>query len=200
MAPSACIDLEPTQQSLLLHIARRSIEHGLEQGTLYRVALEDERRVDIPVYGVFTTLELEGKLRGCMGEMDCALPAAQAVSEVSYTAAFRDPRFGPLQPSELDRVDIEISLLSTPEPLAFESREQLLAQLAPGEDGLLLQDGRHRATFLPKVWEKLPEPAQFLDQLLAKAGLPLAHWSSSLRASRYRAHSFSERATATASR
>jgi AmmeMemoRadiSam system protein A len=141
---------------------------------------------------VFVTLTRETRLRGCIGTIQPSGPLVRAVAESAYSAAFRDPRFPQLQVEELAGTSIEISVLSPMEPLAAASRDALVAVLQPGVDGLLLEDGRYRSTFLPKVWEQLPDPDAFLDQLFLKAGLPAGHWSPSLRVHRYQTLTFSE--------
>lgn len=107
------------------------------------------------------------------------------VATTAFAAAFRDSRFPPVSAVELPDLDIHISLLSTPEPLALEREEDLLDILEPGVDGLVLEDPPCRATFLPQVWEVLPAPADFVRELKLKAGLSPRHWSSTLRVSRY---------------
>ncbi|MDH5171620.1 MAG: AmmeMemoRadiSam system protein A [Gammaproteobacteria bacterium] len=192
MAPSSCIELTRAEQTLLLVIARDSIHAGLHgaAGTArdrpaLPPALEAER-------GAFVTLTRRTRLRGCIGTIEPGGPLARTVAESAYSAAFRDPRFPQLRPEELEGTSIEISVLTPMEPLAAASREALIAQLRPGVDGLVLQDGRHRSTFLPKVWEQLADPDAFLDQLLAKAALPPDHWSASMRVHRYQTFAFSD--------
>jgi AmmeMemoRadiSam system protein A len=176
----------------LLTIARDSIQHGLANSSSLRVSVEELPEVLLVQRGVFVTLTLEQKLRGCIGNMAATDPLPVAVSDAAFSAAFRDPRFTPLEAEELPQTRIEISVLSPSEALAVDSREQLLEQLVPGVDGLVLRDGRHRATFLPKVWEQLPVADAFLEQLLHKAGLPGDHWSETLCFERYYATSFCE--------
>jgi len=108
------------------------------------------------------------------------------VVENARAAAFYDPRFPPLERRELGGLDIHLSVLTPSEPLPAASEAELLAALAPGEDGLILEEGPRRSTFLPQVWESLPEPRDFLRQLKRKAGLPPDHWSPDLRFRRYR--------------
>jgi AmmeMemoRadiSam system protein A len=113
------------------------------------------------------------------------------VAENAYAAAFRDPRFAPLTRPELDALDLSISILTPAESMTFESQEDLLGQLRPGIDGLILQDGDRRGTFLPSVWESLPEAGRFLAHLKLKAGLPEDHWSDSVQVWRYETESIS---------
>ena len=110
----------------------------------------------------------------------------------AVAAALRDPRFPPLQAAELDGVELEVTLLSPPEPMRFVDEADALAQLRPGEDGLLLSWGGHRSTFLPQVWESLPSPEAFLKSLKKKAGLATDFWHPDLELSRYTATHWSE--------
>ncbi len=175
---------------LLKEVARASIEHGLRHGRPLQPDPADyppplrERRAS------FVTLKRGGELRGCIGSLEAGRPLVVDVAHNAYAAAFRDPRFPPLQPEELRDLEISLSVLSPPEPLAFESEGDLLARLRPGVDGLILTDGHHRGTFLPSVWEQLPDPADFLRQLKLKAGLPPDHWSPGLRVERYTTESW----------
>ena len=192
MAPLFCIDLRPAERTSLLQIARQSISNGLRRGS----PVDVEQHVDTGVLGrqlgVFVTLTRNNSLRGCIGSMETQEPLAKSVAESAFGAAFRDPRFPQLQVHELNEIHIGISILSPMEPLAVSSRDELLSSLRPLTDGLLLQDREHRSTFLPQVWQQLPDPEAFLDQLLLKAGLPADHWSSTLEFSRYHTVSFGE--------
>lgn len=192
MAASFCIDLPRESQSRLLGIARQSIHRGLEARRALTVAPPGSRDPLSAVHGVFVTLTQRTNLRGCIGSLEGTAPLAQAVADAAYSAAFRDPRFPALAVGECARTRVEISVLSALEPMAVTRRGQLLEMLVPGRDGLVLEDGYHRSTFLPKVWEQLPEPETFLGQLLLKAGLPPDHWSSSMRLMRYTTVSFAD--------
>ncbi len=192
MQPSLCPELGADERSCLLDIARASIRHGIESG---QARLPDSaglgEALRIPA-AVFITLTRNGQLRGCIGSLQASEPLAEAVAHSAFNAALRDRRFAPLKGEELDRIEIEISVLSEMQPLEAESRQALLAQLEPGVDGLLLEDQGHRATFLPKVWEKMRDADEFLDQLLLKAGLGARHWSPSISFHRYHTLSFAE--------
>lgn len=192
MAPSRCINFTRTERAQLLAIARDTIRahlRGESDSVQEYPALTSALRVE---RGVFVTLTQRAALRGCIGTIEADTPVARAVADSAYGAAFRDPRFPQLLAAELSVTTIEISVLTPMEPLAVASRAALISRLQPGVDGLLLQDGRHRSTFLPKVWEQLPDPCEFLDQLLAKADLPPGHWSPSLRIHRYQTVSFDD--------
>lgn len=192
MAPSFCIELRKSERAKLLHIARHAINEGLERGKAPAVALHELPTTLCSPLAVFITLTQQDALRGCIGAMESSDPLAQAVAESAYSAAFGDPRFPELEAHELGTTRIEISILSPLEALPACSRDQLLSILRPAVDGLLLQDQQHRSTFLPKVWEQLPEPDLFLDHLLVKAGLPVDHWSEKIQFHRYSTVSFSD--------
>jgi len=143
----------------------------------------------------FVTLHTEGNLRGCIGTLLARRPLLEDLQENSRAAAFRDPRFPPLRTQELADLSIEVSLLSDLEPLEFGSEEDLIRQLRPQVDGLLLEHGFHRGTFLPAVWRSLPDPRLFLRKLKAKAGLPEDFWSPQLSVRRYTTRSWRAGAT-----
>lgn len=183
--------LEAALRGTLLSLARESItrrlkgDGSLPQPNHPRPELEAPR-------ATFVTLKLDGVLRGCIGMLEAQRPLWLDVVHNARAAAFRDPRFPPLGLAELDPLHIEISVLSPPEPLPAPDRASLLAALRPGQDGLTLEEGARRATYLPAVWASLPEPQDFLAQLLLKAGLPRDHWSGQLRFFRYSTESFEE--------
>jgi AmmeMemoRadiSam system protein B/AmmeMemoRadiSam system protein A len=133
----------------------------------------------------FVTLTRQGELRGCIGTLEAHRPLGVDVRENAVAAAFRDPRFMPLTRAEFDDIRVEVSLLSPAEALAVASEEHALATLRPGIDGVVFEYGHYRSTFLPQVWEQLPEPAEFLAHLKRKAGLSMDFWSESVRLSRY---------------
>jgi AmmeMemoRadiSam system protein A len=141
----------------------------------------------------FVTLKKHGELRGCIGSVRAQRPLAEDVAQNAVAAAMRDPRFPPLAADELDAVEIEVSLLSEPEFLDFADEEGLLAQLRPGIDGLILFAGCRSATFLPQVWEQLPEPQHFLAALKQKAGLAPKRPAAGLMAARYQVRKWRER-------
>jgi AmmeMemoRadiSam system protein A len=124
----------------------------------------------------FVTLTCGGQLRGCVGGLRPELPLADDIARRAAQAALRDERFEPVQPEELPGLEIEISVLTVPQPLSYASPDDLLRQLRPGVDGVVLSDGRRQATFLPQVWSRLPEPQQFLSRLCDKLGLPPDAW------------------------
>jgi AmmeMemoRadiSam system protein A len=179
-----------SQQQQLLEIARESIQEGLERGQPLTVEVDPDTPLASPG-ACFVTLKLDGQLRGCIGSLEAFRPLITDVAENAYAAAFQDPRFSPLTKPELDRLDLSLSVLTPAELMTFNSQEDLLAQLQPGIDGLILQEGNRRGTFLPSVWESLPEANRFLSHLKLKAGLPEDYWSDSVQVSRYATESFS---------
>jgi AmmeMemoRadiSam system protein A len=124
----------------------------------------------------FVTLKIEGRLRGCIGNLEPAGPLLETLAQNGRHAAFNDHRFSPLSVDEFERVQIDISILSSPTPLQYTDDEDLLTALRPGVDGVILEKGKARATFLPQVWQQLPEPKQFMGHLCRKAGLSPTAW------------------------
>ncbi len=180
------------QRQTLLAVARDSIRHGLEMGQPLRLRPDDFDPELAGPGAAFVTLEHGGNLRGCIGSLEAHRPLVTDVAENAFAAAFRDPRFPPLSPAEFDDLDIHVSVLSPPEPLEFDSEADLLTKIRPGIDGLIIEDLGRRGTFLPSVWESLPEPVLFWRHLKQKAGLPPDHWSPTLRVYRYTTESFGE--------
>lgn len=192
MVPSPFIELTRDDERQLLAIARASIEQGLVSG---RPGAPDQATVTgalASTLGNFVTLTQGQALRGCIGSIEGTQPLGIGVAIAAFNAAFCDHRFAPLADAELEQTRIEISVLTPPQRIDASSNDELLASLNPGADGLLLEDVGYRSTFLPKVWEKLPDPAEFVRHLKQKAGLPTNYWSGSLRVSRYSTISFAE--------
>ncbi len=177
--------LTDASRARLHEIARNSIQHGLAHGralTLDLTGLPPELR---DPGASFVTLHIGTHLRGCIGTLEAYRPLAKDVSENAYAAAFRDSRFPPLATDEAPDLRIHISLLHPPTDLPCKDEADLVKQLRPGIDGLILRDGARRATFLPSVWDDLPDPRDFLRQLKRKAGLPPDYWRHTLQFSRY---------------
>ena len=179
------------QQQRLLDIARESIEQGLELGQPLIIQAEAETDSLTKPGACFVTLKHDGQLRGCIGSLEAHRALIEDVAENAYASAFRDPRFPPLERPELNGLHLSLSVLSPAEAMAFNSQADLLQQLRPGIDGLILQAGAKRGTFLPAVWESLPQPDKFLSQLKFKAGLPADYWSDDVQVWRYTTDSFS---------
>jgi AmmeMemoRadiSam system protein A len=176
--------LAPTHKRQLLQLAGDSIKKGL-YGETFPIQATDYADPLRVMRATFVTLHVEEKLRGCIGTLEARRTLVEDVVSNAYGAAFRDTRFPALTWPEYERLDIHISILSLPEPVQFSSEEDLLAQLRPQVDGLIIEEGVYRGTFLPSVWEQLPEPREFLRHLKYKAGLPPDYWSSRIRVQRY---------------
>ena len=152
--------------------------------------------VDLPEMAkkgaTFVTLTQQGQLRGCIGSLEAWRPLLQDVQENARAAAFRDPRFEPLRADELPYTRVEVSLLTPPEPMNFASEAEALAQLRPLIDGVIFTAGSRRSTFLPQVWEQLPEAREFMARLKQKAGLPANYWGPDVRLERYTVQKWKE--------
>ena len=140
----------------------------------------------------FVTLTQQGNLRGCIGTLEAWRPWQQDVQENARNAAFRDPRFTPLIAAEVPVTRVEVSLLTPAEALNFSDEADALAQLRPNIDGVIFTAGRHRSTFLPQVWEQLPEPVSFMSHLKQKAGLSANYWGPDVRLERYTVNKWKE--------
>jgi hypothetical protein len=180
--------LGPAEREQLTDIARVSIQKGL-CGERLTVRLEEHAACLRAHRATFVTLEVDARLRGCIGTLDAFRPLVIDVAENAYAAAYRDPRFPALTWPEFERLSVHISLLSIPEQLVCESEADLLRQIRPGIDGLILAEGERRGTFLPAVWQSLTEPRDFVRHLKHKAGLPPDYWSETIRVLRYTAES-----------
>lgn len=174
--------------NVLLPIARASIAQALA-----RPLEAPEDAPWLQEWGAsFVTLTQQGQLRGCIGSLQAHRALLADVKANAVAAALQDPRFAPLSAHELEITEIEVSLLSGMQPMAFSSESEALAQLRPGEDGVVLEYGRYRSTFLPQVWDQLPSAPLFLAQLKQKAGLPAQFWASEVRLQRYTVRKFRE--------
>lgn len=168
------------QGANLVSLARLTLANHFGETT----APADAQRLNLqladPVFqaccGTFVTLRLNNQLRGCIGSLTANAPIVSGVRDNALNAAFHDPRFSPLRKKELDQVHIEVSVLSEPAPLVYTDADHLLSSLRPGIDGVIIKKGPTSATFLPQVWEQLPQPESFLSHLCMKAGLPAEGW------------------------
>jgi AmmeMemoRadiSam system protein A len=188
-------DLENSGDAIgeeLLRLARGSIDYGLINKEPLPVDCDELPRLLTDPAATFTTLHVEGRLRGCCGTLEAARPLAADVAHSAFRAAFRDPRFDPVGKHELQAIRLEVSVLSPMESIPVSDEADLLERLTPGVDGLVIAADGRDATFLPKVWEMLPDPQQFLAALKAKCGLADDYWSERLEFSRYRTTSYSE--------
>ncbi len=174
-----------SQQACLLDLAEKAIRHAMESGRALQIRADEFEPALREPGACFVTLKREGKLRGCIGSLEAHRSLVEDVAHNADAAAFSDPRFEPLREEELAGLELDISLLTPAEEMRFNSEQELLSQLRPGIDGLILEEGYRRGTFLPSVWEQLPQPQQFLQHLKLKAGLPPDHWSDNVRISRY---------------
>lgn len=172
------------QGNILLQIARQAMSQALHVQH-DPVKLDDSMDWLYQPGATFVTLMRYGELRGCIGTLLTRDPLIDDVRSNAVSAALHDARFLPLTADELDTVNVEVSLLSKLEPLHFVSEKDALAQLRPTIDGIVLEYGAYRSTFLPQVWEKLPEPALFLAKLKSKARLPEDFWAAEISLSRY---------------
>ena len=177
------------EKNTLLNIARTSIEHGLEAGgpleintSAYPAILQQPR-------ATFVTLKINDTLRGCIGTLIAKEALVNSIAHSAWSAAFEDPRFARLSTDELDKISISLSILSPPEPIEFNSEADLISKIRPGIDGLILEEGYNRGTFLPSVWESLPDAETFLQHLKQKSGLLPSYWSESIKVERYTAES-----------
>ncbi len=160
------------ERQTLLKLAREAITRAVHRQELPPVDLNAVCEALQRDGASFVTLTKRGELRGCIGSLEPRRPMVLDVRENAVAAAFHDPRFPPVRPEELDDLHVEISVLSVPQPLPYDGPDDLIAQLRPGVDGVVIERGWNRATFLPQVWEKLADPHQFLERLCLKAYLP----------------------------
>ncbi|MFC2052703.1 AmmeMemoRadiSam system protein A [Chloroflexota bacterium] len=178
---------------LLLKLARQSLEQAVNGKPLEPLDV-DKLPSRLKEQGAtFVTLTRDGSLRGCIGTLEPSLPLAEDVREHTVASALRDYRFPPVKPEELSEVKIEISRLTLPQEIDYSSTEDLLNQLHPDIDGVILRDGSRRATFLPQVWSKIPRKEIFMEHLCQKLGAPADLWrSKNLQVFTYQVQEFHE--------
>lgn len=185
--------LSTEEQAYLLDLARETIVHVAGGEDLSAVDMEDAPERLRRDGASFVTLNKHGRLRGCIGSLEPRRPLVLDVQQNAVGAALRDPRFPPVRPEETDELTIELSVLSQPEPLRYEGIDDLCRKLRPGVDGVVIERGWQRATFLPQVWEKLSDERRFLERLCLKAGLtPAALASGDLDVYTYQVEKFGE--------
>lgn len=170
---------------ILLHAAKNCIEHGITYGLPSEIKLTDYPETLQKKQASFVTLHKHKQLRGCIGSLQASMPLIADVVKNAFMAAFRDPRFVPVTTIEIPEIELDISVLSIPEPINFTSEADLIQQIRPGIDGLILRDQNSSGTFLPSVWEQIPDPNSFLKHLKQKAGLPPDYWSENIQIERY---------------
>ena len=180
-------------RKLLLGLARRALREAVTTGKLPEVSAEELSAKFTADKACFVTLTKHGELRGCIGYLEAQGPLYRAILDNARNAALHDPRFEPVTERELDRLEIEISVLTAPQPLAFNSPDDLLRKLQPRRDGVVLQMRGHGATYLPQVWEQIPDKTEFLDNLAIKAGCEPKEWRKpGVRVSIYHVEAFKE--------
>lgn len=177
---------------LLLRIARAAISNVLGQSVALPEPAGQAADMLQAAGASFVTLNQQGQLRGCIGSLQAHRPLIADIQANAIAAALHDPRFSPLTLVELDITTVEVSVLSAMQPLPFASEAHALAQLRPGVDGVVFEFGRYRSTFLPQVWEQLPDARQFMAYLKHKAGLAPDFWAAEVRLQRYTVSKFKE--------
>jgi AmmeMemoRadiSam system protein A len=169
--------LSREEQKILLTLAREAITHAVRGGQAPAVGLSTlPQRLRQKGASFVTLLGPSGELRGCIGTVEAHTPLAHDVQNNAVGSALRDPRFPPVGPDELDSLEVELSILTPPRRLDFDDSADLLDKIRPGVDGLIIEKGWQRATLLPSVWEKIPDPVRFMSTLCLKAGLPENEW------------------------
>jgi len=171
--------LSEQQGQTLVKLARQAIAERLGKKSIEADPASMKDSIFQDHRGTFVTLTINKQLRGCIGNLDSNESILSGIKRNAINSAFHDPRFSPLKAHELDRVDIEISILTKPHPLEYRDSKDLLAKLRVNVDGVILRKGPASATFLPQVWKQLPKPEQFLSHLCMKAGLPADDWERS---------------------
>ena len=190
-------NMSPEQGQLLVKLARHTLSQQLSKQIPQKEIDSLNTSLSDPCFnsscGTFVTLTIDGKLRGCIGNLTSNASVVSGVRQNAINAAFHDPRFSSLSLPELDRVSIEVSILSEPRPLDYREPADLLNKIRPHIDGVILRKGSASATFLPQVWEQIRKPQNFLAQLCLKAGLAADAWQQSkLEVSTYQVQHFKE--------
>ena len=184
--------LEHPQRTRLLALARQSIEQGLLEQRWVAMPQVGLPEILQQHRGSFVTLRIGKQLRGCCGNLIANRPIGEDVWRNAWASAFADPRFSPLEHEEWPDAHVHISVLSPLETVTVSDQAELVAMLRPGIDGLVLERGEERATFLPDVWEQVPEPVEFVLHLMKKAGWSTDSWSAEIKVQRYTTESFGE--------
>ncbi len=186
--------LSEEERAILLDLARRALEDGVNRQPLMPLDLRSLPPRLAEPGASFVTLTKRGELRGCVGALEAYQPLAEDVREHAVAAALQDYRFPPVTPPELADIEIEISRLTPPVALEYQSPDELLQRLRPGVDGVVLSEGIRRATFLPQVWEKIPDPVEFLEHLCLKMGVDANYWRrKKLKVFTYQVEEFREK-------
>jgi AmmeMemoRadiSam system protein A len=183
-------ELSPADRETLLDIAQLSVRSGFHTGQPFAIDPTSFAAALRTCGASFVTLHIGAELRGCVGSVKVRRPLVVDVAENAFNAAFQDPRFSPLRPSEFAVLTIHVSVLSPMEQINAASEADLLEQIRPGTDGLELECGPYRGLLLPSVWENLPDKRQFLQVLKRKAGLRRSFWSQQMNVYRFTTESF----------
>jgi AmmeMemoRadiSam system protein A len=173
-------ELNLVEKGILLSLAREALEKSVQGQVLPEISLKDFPPVLQRNGASFVTLTKNKRLRGCIGTLEAYQPLAIDVQEHAMAAALQDPRFTRVQPVELFDIDIEVSVLTPRQALSYDDPQDLIQKLRPKIDGVVLQDGFSKATFLPQVWDQLEKPEDFLSHLCAKMGAPSDLWRRKL--------------------
>ncbi len=173
------------EKKTLLKVAHAAIEFGLLNQSQMEIDPSQYSELLQENKASFVTLHLEGQLKGCIGSLQAHQSLVQDIGHNAYAAAFLDPRFTPVTEAELPKLNIHLSVLSNSERMVFNSEEDLIRQLRPGIDGLILSDVGRKGTFLPSVWEELSDPKLFIKHLKQKADLAEDYWSDTIQIERY---------------
>jgi AmmeMemoRadiSam system protein A len=185
--------LSEDEGSYLVKVARNTIDNRLNKVEQPPIDGKDLPEKFQERLGTFVTITIDGNLRGCIGHIMPRETVIEGIRENAINAAFRDPRFPPLTKEEFDKIEIEISILTAPQELTYSDAEDLLHKLRPGKDGVIITKGYHEATFLPQVWDQLPDKEEFLTHLCMKAGLSHDSWKKEkLQVSTYQVQAFEE--------
>jgi len=182
--------IEEATRKTLLETAKKAIKFGLENHSEMPIAAEDFEPALREQRASFVTLNLNNELRGCIGSLEAYRPLIIDVARNAYSSAFNDHRFQPLSEREFTKLHYHISILTKPTRMTFTSEKDLLDQIRPTIDGLVITDGVNRGTFLPSVWEQLPNTLSFFQHLKQKAGLDPHYWSDSIAVERYEVNEF----------
>ncbi len=176
------INLTDKEGKTLLNMARTCISNKFDNNSkdnhLKKMKVEFENNIFYEKRGVFVTLHKNGCLRGCIGTLEPVKSIIDGIKDNSLNAAFQDPRFSPLKLNELNEIDIEVSILTKPKKLKYTNSKDLLLKLKPNIHGVIIKYNKHKATFLPQVWEQLPDTKDFLSHICQKAGLVSDEWEN----------------------
>ncbi len=179
------LSLTKPQQTILKTLAWQSIAHGVKTGKPLGINPADYSEDLLKPCATFVILSYQNQPRGCIGNLEAVRPLVEDVCENAFAAAFCDKHYPTITEADLAELEIHIDILSPLETLIFNSELDLIEQLRPNQDGLLLQDGSHHASFLPSNWDSLPSPMVFMQHLKQKAGLPPTYWSKTVKAKRF---------------